>query len=118
MSSDENTQSIHCTPEQHLIDELVKRMVEAVRPLRIILFGSAARGEMGPDSDIDLLVVMPEGIHRRRTAQIIYRNLRGLGFAKDVVVVTESDIEKYGENPSLIIYPALKQGKELYHAAG
>lgn len=61
MSSDGNIQSIHCTLEQHLLDELVKRTVEAVRPLRIILFGSAARGEMGPDSDIDLLVVMPEG---------------------------------------------------------
>jgi hypothetical protein len=45
-------------------------------------------------------------------------SLCGLGFAKDVVVVTESDINKYGENPSLIMYPALKQGKELYHAAG
>ncbi|MDP2983848.1 MAG: nucleotidyltransferase domain-containing protein [Candidatus Latescibacter sp.] len=118
MSKDGDTRSIQCIPEQHLLDELVKRTVEAVRPMRIILFGSAARGEMGPYSDIDLLVVMPEGIHRRRTAQTIYKNLRGLGFAKDVVVVTESDIEKYGENPSLVIYPALKQGKELYHAAG
>lgn len=103
-------------PDQHLLDDLVKRTVEAVHPLRIILFGSAARSAMGPDSDLDLLIVMSDGIHRRRTAQAVYRSLRGIGFPKDVVVVTESDIQKYGDNPSLVLYPALRQGKELYHA--
>lgn len=105
-------------PDQRLLDELVKRTVEAVHPLRIILFGSAARDAMGPDSDIDLLVVVPDGVHRRLAAQMIYRSLRGLGFAKDVVVVTESDILEYGDNPSLVINPAINQGKELYHVAG
>ncbi len=104
------------TREQGLLDEVVKRTVKAVQPLRIILFGSAARGTMGQDSDLDLLVVVPDGVHRRRTAQAVYKSLRGIGFAKDVVVVTESDIREYGDNPSLIIYPALRQGKELYHA--
>lgn len=112
------TESFPSRPDQRLLDELVKRTVEAVHPLRIILFGSAARDAMGPDSDLDLLVVVPDGVHRRRTAQTIYRSLRGLGFAKDVVVVTESDIREYGDNPSLVINPALNQGKELYHAAG
>ncbi|MBI4832807.1 MAG: hypothetical protein HY801_14905 [Candidatus Lindowbacteria bacterium] len=71
---------------------------------------------MGPDGDFDILVVMPDGIHRRRTAQTIYRSLAGLGISKDIVVVTETDIQKYGENPSLVIHPALQHGKELYHA--
>jgi len=104
-------------PDQHLLDELVKRAVEAVQPLRIILFGSAARSTMGPDSDLDLLVVMRNGVHRRKTAQAIYKSLRGLGYAKDVVV-TENDVEQYGNNPSLVIYPALTQGRVIYHAAG
>ena len=104
------------TREQGLLDEVVKRTVKAVQPLRIILFGSAARGTMGQDSDLDLLVVVPDGVHRRQTAQAVYKSLRGIGFAKDVVVVTESDVREYGDNPSLIIYPALRQGKELYHA--
>ncbi len=102
--------------EQRVLDEVAKRTVQAVQPLRIILFGSAARGTMGQDSDLDLLVVVPDGVHRRRTAQAVYKSLRGIGFAKDVVVVTESDVKEYGDNPSLIIYPALRQGKELYHA--
>ena len=53
-------------PSARAIDELVTQVVRAVSPLKIILFGSAARGQAGPDSDIDLLVVMPEGTHRRR----------------------------------------------------
>ncbi len=44
------------------IEVLVRHIVEAVRPRRIVLFGSAARGQMGPESDLDLLVVMPDGI--------------------------------------------------------
>ena len=104
-------------PDTQLLNELVRRIVAAVHPLRIILFGSAARGEMGPDSDLDVLVVMPDGVHRRQTAQQIRRHLMGLGFAKDIVVVTERDIAECGANPYLIIKPALAEGKELYHAA-
>jgi uncharacterized protein len=104
-------------PDPNLLDELVKRTIAAVDPLRIILFGSAARGSMGPDSDLDLLIVVRDGVHRRRTAQTVYKNLRGIGLAKDVVVATETDIHLYGDNPSLVIYPALHQGKEIYHAS-
>jgi predicted nucleotidyltransferase len=115
MGNKRTSQSTH-TREQGVLDEVVKRTVKAVQPFCIILFGSAARGTMGQDSDLDLLVVVPDGVHRRRTAQAVYKSLKGIGFAKDVVVVTESDIREYGDNPSLVIYPALRQGKELYHA--
>jgi predicted nucleotidyltransferase len=105
-------------PDPEILSEMVRRIVETAHPLRIILFGSAARGEMGENSDLDVLVIMPDGVHRRQTAQAIYRGLRGLGFAVDVVVATPSDIQDYGWNPSLILYPALREGKEIYHAAG
>ena len=101
-------------PDSELLDELVRRIVEVAHPLRIILFGSAARGEMVPDSDLDVLVIMPEDIHRRHTAQRIYRNMIGLEFATDIVVATESDLLKYGDNFSLVYYPALREGKEIY----
>jgi len=104
-------------PDQKMINELVRRIVEVAHPLRIILFGSAARGAMRPHSDLDVLVVMPDAVHRRKTAQEIYRHLWGFGFAKDIIVVTESDIREYGANPYMIIKSALEEGKELYHAA-
>ena len=50
------------TLNSELIEEIVRRVSGAVHPLRVILFGSAARGEMGPASDVDLLIVMPDGI--------------------------------------------------------
>jgi len=105
------------TPDNKVLDELVRRTVEAVHPLRIILFGSAARGEMGPHSDLDVLVVMPDGCDRRATARFVRSQLRELGLAKDIVVVQQSDVEQYGANPYLIIHTALTQGKELYRAA-
>ena len=73
---------------------------------------------MGPNSDLDVLVVVPDGVHRRRTAQVAYRSLRALGVPKDVIVVTESDVRDHSENPSLILYPALREGREVYRAGG
>jgi len=99
-----------------VLAEAVRRIVEAVRPKKIILFGSAVRGEMGPDSDMDLLVVIPPGGHRRRTAQTIYRNLIGVGFAADIIVVTEGDIEQYKDQIGMVIRPALEEGKVIYAA--
>lgn len=101
---------------QELLDDVVRRIVDVVHPLRIVLFGSAVRGALGPHSDLDILVIVPDGTHRRNTAQNIYRSLFGLGIPKDVVVVTESDVKSHGANPSLVIAPALEEGRELYHA--
>ena len=103
-------------PDSDLLKDLVRRILQAVQPLQIVLFGSAARGDMGPDSDLDVLVVMPDGVHRRKTAQLIRCHLAGFGFAKDVVVVTLSDIEHHGTNPYLLIKSALDEGRELYRA--
>jgi uncharacterized protein len=103
--------------EQQVLDRVVAKIVETVQPRRVVLFGSAARGQMGPRSDVDLLVVMPDGVHRRQTAQRLYRALAGLGLAKDIVVVTESDVRQFADEPSLVVRPALREGRELYRAS-
>ncbi|MDI7259967.1 MAG: nucleotidyltransferase domain-containing protein [Thermodesulfobacteriota bacterium] len=101
-----------------VVDEIVRRVTSAVHPVRVVLFGSAARGEMGPGSDVDLLIVVPDGTRRRDASRKAFRALSGLGIAKDVIVVTESDVKEFGENPSLVIKPALEEGREVYNAAG
>ena len=106
------------TLDSELIEEIVRRVSGAIHPLRVILFGSAARGEMGPASDVDLLIVMPDGTHRRDAGRTAFRALSGLGRAKDVIVVTERDLKEFGGNPSLVIKPALEAGREVYRAAG
>jgi uncharacterized protein len=98
------------------IDELIQRIVEEVHPLRIILFGSAARSEMGPNSDIDLLVVMPEGVHRRRIAQLLYQKIIGLGAPFEILVATPADLQKHKNNIGLIYRTILQEGKEVYAA--
>ncbi len=99
---------------EQTLQEIVRRIVEVAHPQQVILFGSAARGDMGPHSDVDLLVVMEKPVHRRRLAQTIYRNLVGVGFAADVVVVTAEDVDRYKEHPGTVIQPALAEGKVIY----
>ena len=105
------------SPSKEILDEAVRRILTVVKPHRIVLFGSAARGAMGPNSDMDLLIVMPEGIHRRKTSVEIYKALRGIGLSKDVIVVTEQDVTQFGSNPSLVLKPALDEGREIYVSA-
>jgi len=110
------------TPAQHtlvaaeLLSEVIRRVVEVASPDRIILFGSAARGEAGPDSDVDLLVVKAGVTHRRRLAQRIYSRLVGLEVPVDVLVVTPDDIEEFKDKVGTIIGPALREGREVYVA--
>lgn len=101
-------------PDAHVIAELVRRITEAAHPSRIILFGSAARETMRSDSDLDVLVVVPDGQHRGKTVASIYRNLIGFGIPVDVVAATETDLKNYAHNTSTIYYPALKEGIQIY----
>jgi predicted nucleotidyltransferase len=101
--------------DKGIVDELVRRILEVVSPVRIILFGSAAQGQMGVNSDLDVLVVMPDGTHRRNTSKELYRRLYGFGLAKDIVVATTTDLEKHRNNPGLVYQKALNEGKVLYY---
>jgi predicted nucleotidyltransferase len=98
------------------IDKLVKSIVDLVHPLQIILFGSAARGDIIPDSDIDLLVVMPEGTHREETELYLYEYLPIIGIPYDIIVATPQNLEKHKNNIGLIYYYILKEGKSVYTA--
>ena len=100
--------------DTEVIQNLTQRIVDEIHPLRIILFGSAARGDMQADSDVDLLVVMPEGTHRRHTAQLLYRKIRKIGRPFDVLVATPADLERHRENIGLIYWKILAEGKEVY----
>lgn len=97
-----------------LLDEIVRRVVEVAHPDRIILFGSAARGELGPGSDIDLLVVKSRVADRGRLAEDIHLRFFGLPVSVDVLVVTPEDIELYRDKVGTIIGPALREGREVY----
>jgi predicted nucleotidyltransferase len=101
---------------QEVLQEITRRIVETAQPERVILFGSAARGEMGPNSDVDLLVIKRGKFDQGRLTEEIYLNLHGVGQAVDVIVVTAEQAEQHRETPWLVIAPALRDGREVYHS--
>lgn len=77
-----------------VLAEIVHRLVAAYEPERIYLFGSKARGDAGPDSDYDLMVVVPDDAPPvRRRSRSAYEALRGTGRAADVLVCTRSSFD-------------------------
>jgi predicted nucleotidyltransferase len=96
------------------IQRMVDRIVRRFRPERVILFGSHARGEGGPDSDVDLLVVMPVSGAKREKQLEVRRVLRGIRVPVDVIVTTPEDFEWRREVVGTIEYPANREGKVLY----
>jgi HEPN domain-containing protein/predicted nucleotidyltransferase len=100
-------------PDPKILAEIVQNVVAAAQPDKIVLFGSAARGEMGPDSDIDLLIIKSGKFNHDRLTRDIYRNLTG-AVGVDALVVTPEVLEQYGDSPYLVYYPALREGKVIY----
>ena len=99
---------------QNAIRDMVRRIVKQFDPERIILFGSHARGEAGPDSDVDLLVVMHVEGSRREKAIEIGVALHDLRLPKDIIVTTPEDFEWRREVVGTIERPAARDGKILY----
>lgn len=98
------------------LSEAVDRIVRKFHPVKIILFGSWARGSAGEDSDLDLLVVLPKVEHKRKAAIAVLRVLNGLPITKDVVVTTPGEIKARGQVVGSILRPALEEGKIVYES--
>jgi predicted nucleotidyltransferase len=95
--------------------EIVNRLVEAYEPERIYLFGSEARGDAGPDSDFDLLVVVPnEAPPERKRSRLAYERLWGTGVAADVLVWTKESFDSRLHLRASLPSTVLREGKLLY----
>lgn len=107
----------HCgsTVDPHTLDEIIRRVVEVAQPERVILFGSAARGEMTRHSDVDLLIVR-DGVDALELMVQTYRRLRGVGAPVDAMVVSSEDLERYRDSHALIFKSALREGRTVYEA--
>ena len=95
--------------------EMVRRLKEAFQPESIYLFGSKARGESGPDSDYDLLIVVPEGASpEQKRSRLAYQTLRGTRIAADVLVWTKDAFESRLHLPASLPAIVAREGKLLY----
>lgn len=102
---------------EELLKKIINRITATVQAERIILFGSAAGGNMGPDSDIDLLVLESEPGNLIDESLRIRSALRGLGFPFDVMVMSTVRFEESKGVIGGIAFPANKYGKVIYAAA-
>jgi len=103
--------------DEGLIAEIVRRIRSVSTPRRIVVFGSAAKGVLTPDSDIDLLVIEDRVANVRADRLRIREALRGLGWAFDVVVMTTERFEEVKGVVGTIAYPANRHGEVVYEAA-
>jgi len=100
---------------ENLLQEIVDRIVKAINPVKIILFGSYGYGEPKKGSDLDILVVMDNNIRsRHEVASKVYGALRGILIPKDVVVVTLNDVEEWRNVPQAFITKIIQKGRVLY----
>ena len=101
-----------------VLEEAVERLTREFQPEEIYLFGSHAWGSPSEDSDVDLMVIVPTSDERPiRRMQRAHRCLRGIGFAKDVLVNTRAEFDRYRHLSSSLSHKILQSGRRLYGKA-
>ena len=103
--------------DDELVQEVARRILTVVRPDRIILFGSAASGQLSDDSDLDILVLETRTGNTRDERVRISDALRGLGFSCDVFVMQTENFEESKDVIGGLAYPANRYGRVIYEAA-
>ena len=97
-----------------VVSTMVDRIVGRFHPARVVLFGSRARGAAGPRSDVDLLVVMPNGTDRHQAAVEMHLLLGDMTVPKDIVVTTPDEIARRGHIVGTVLRSALREGKVMH----
>ncbi|MBI2844905.1 MAG: nucleotidyltransferase domain-containing protein [Armatimonadetes bacterium] len=102
---------------EDIVAAMTERIVNRFQPIRVILFGSHARGDARRDSDVDLLVVLPAVKDKRQETVAMRRILADFPVGKDVIITTPEEIARRGNLVGSILRPALREGKVLYERA-
>ena len=100
--------------EKDEMDEIVDRIVKAIHPQKIVLFGSRSRNQARPDSDIDILVIADSDEPRYKRSRVLYGVLSDIPTAMDIVVYTPDEIDDWSQVRQAFITTALREGKILY----
>lgn len=103
--------------DEQTIQEIVQRILSAAKPDKIILFGSAATGQMTRDSDVDLLIIEPDTSDQRNEYVRIIKALWDIRYPFDVLFIDTRWFEESKDVIGGIAYPANKYGKVIYEAA-
>ena len=104
--------------DANLMDEIVRRIVKTIDPEKIILFGSQARREARPESDIDLLVIAESAQPRYRRAAPLYGALSDILAPMDILVYSPEEVQEWSQVPQAFVTTAIREGKVLYENQG
>jgi predicted nucleotidyltransferase len=104
--------------KENLFKEIVRRIVEVAHPDKVVLFGSMARGENNPSSDIDILVIARSEEPRHRRSAKIYGALSNLIFPMDIVVYSPKEVDEWSGVKQAFVTTALREGRVLYENQG
>jgi len=104
--------------DANLMDEIVRRIVKTIDPEKIILFGSQARREARPESDIDLLVIAESTQPRYRRAAPLYGALSDILAPMDILVYSPEEVQEWSQVPQAFVTTAIREGKVLYENQG
>jgi predicted nucleotidyltransferase len=106
-----------CITEEK-VQAAIQKIVEVSKPLSIVLFGSYVRGQVGPNSDLDILVVVNENVKNCRQESVrIRRALKGISMPMDILVIPHHKLKRLKHVPGLIYATALREGKIVYEKA-
>jgi predicted nucleotidyltransferase len=114
MSEEYEAETTSVQVTENDIQEMVRRIVAAADPVKVILMGSHAWGTAQPDSDVDLLVIEHDPVAQRQEAVRLRRLLRDFQVPIDIVVVGQSFAQRYWDIPGSVLYPAFREGRVLY----
>ncbi len=102
--------------DEQTLQEVVKRIVAAAQPSRVILFGSHGRGDADVSSDLDLMVIKPQVVDKYREMIRLRQAVGHIGVGVDVLVYSETEYERRSQVPGTVLYWARKEGRPLYEA--
>ncbi len=109
---------IHSSSEEALLHQMVETIIREVSPETIILFGSRARGDARPDSDVDLLIVETEPFSpqrsRRKEAARLYIALKGLVISKNILLYSRDGFEHWKDSLNHVVGKAHREGRVLH----
>jgi predicted nucleotidyltransferase len=104
--------------DERVLQQVVKRIVAAAQPSRVILFGSHGRGDADAGSDLDLMVIKPQVPDKYAEMIRLHEAVGGIGVGVDVLVFSEAEVEERRDWCTSPVYWALREGRTLYAAPG